>query len=346
MPLYAIAKSSESLLVIINDVLDLSKMEAGKIVLGSVRFDPRAVVQGVQEILRFKAEDKKLYLRMDIDPMVPGSLQGDPTRLQQIIMNLVGNAIKFTTEGGVSVNMTATMVDHAKALVRINVTDTGIGVATDRRDRIFEEFDQGQGSTAFKYGGTGLGLSISRRLAQMQGGDITVTSEVGKGSTFTVSIPFALAKDAEIPHGQDPGVPSGTRPDGSLRDLRILLAEDNEFNAMVAQDELADAIPGVQVDVAVNGRIAVEMVQANDYDLVLMDVQMPEMNGHEATRAIRALDGAKSRIPIIAITANVLKEEVERCKESGMDGYVPKPFRREELVNAIATATNETLRGS
>ncbi len=114
---------------------------------------------------------------------------------------------------------------------------------------------------------------------------------------------------------------------------------------MVAQDELADAIPGVQVDVAVNGRIAVEMVQANDYDLVLMDVQMPEMNGHEATRAIRALDGAKSRIPIIAITANVLKEEVERCKESGMDGYVPKPFRREELVNAIATATNETLRG-
>ncbi|MBK6753770.1 MAG: response regulator [Flavobacteriales bacterium] len=342
----AIAKSSESLLVIINDVLDLSKMEAGKIVLGSVRFDPRAVVQGVQEILRFKAEDKKLYLRMDIDPMVPGSLQGDPTRLQQIIMNLVGNAIKFTTEGGVSVNMTATMVDHAKALVRINVTDTGIGVATDRRDRIFEEFDQGQGSTAFKYGGTGLGLSISRRLAQMQGGDITVTSEIGKGSTFTVSIPFALAKDAEIPHGQDPGVPSGTRPDGSLRDLRILLAEDNEFNAMVAQDELADAIPGVQVDVAVNGRIAVEMVQANDYDLVLMDVQMPEMNGHEATRAIRALDGAKSRIPIIAITANVLKEEVERCKESGMDGYVPKPFRREELVNAIATATNETLRGS
>jgi len=331
----AIAKSSESLLVIINDVLDLSKMEAGKIVLESVPFSPRAVVQGVQEILQFKAEEKKLYLRVEIDPQVPEALLGDPTRLQQIIVNLVGNAIKFTTEGGVTARMTVGVSGYGKALLRVDIADTGIGVAPDRRERIFEEFDQGQGSTAFKYGGTGLGLSISRRLAQMQGGDITVTSEIGKGSTFTVSIPFVVAKDAEIPHGQDPGVPSGTRPDGSLRDLRILLAEDNEFNAMVAQDELADAIPGVQVDVAVNGRIAVEMVQANDYDVILMDVQMPEMNGYDATRAIRSLAGDKARTPILAMTANVMKEEVERCKEAGMNGFVPKPFRREDLLAAI-----------
>ncbi|MBK9416859.1 MAG: response regulator [Flavobacteriales bacterium] len=325
----AIAKSSESLLVIINDVLDLSKMEAGKIVLESVPFDPRAVVQGVQEILRFKAEEKKLYLRMVIDELLPRTLLGDPTRLQQIVMNLVGNAIKFTKEGGVSIYMSSSSIDHAQALLRVSVADTGIGVAPDRRDAIFEEFDQGQGSTAFKYGGTGLGLSISRRLAQMQGGDITVESEIGQGSTFMVSIPYALAKTDVVRADHDP--PQRT----ALRDLRILLAEDNDFNAMVAQDELADAIPGVLVDVAVNGRIAVEMLQTNDYHLVLMDVQMPEMNGHDATRAIRALVGPKSRIPIIAMTANVLKEEVDRCKESGMDGYVPKPFKREELVDAL-----------
>ncbi|MBK9514003.1 MAG: response regulator [Flavobacteriales bacterium] len=299
----AIAKSSESLLVIINDVLDLSKMEAGKIVLESVPFDPRAVAQGVAEILCFKAEEKKLYLRMVIDPEVPALLEGDPTRLQQIIMNLVGNAIKFTAEGGVSLCMRASAAVTGTVVLVIDVTDTGIGVAPDRRDRIFEEFDQGQGSTAFKYGGTGLGLSISRRLAQMQGGDITVNSEVGKGSTFTVSIPYALT-EADVVRA-DHDLPQRT----SLRDLRILLAEDNEFNAMVAKDELADAIPGVLVDVAVNGRIAVEMLQTNDYHLVLMDVQMPEMNGHDATRAIRALVGPKSRIPIIAMTANVLKEE-------------------------------------
>ncbi len=330
----AIAKSSESLLVIINDVLDLSKMEAGKIVLESVPFDPRVVGQGVQEILRFKAEEKKLYLRMQIDELLPKTLLGDPTRLQQIIMNLVGNAIKFTNEGGISMSMSTAHLEEGKVVLRIDVADTGIGVATDRRERIFEEFDQGQGRTAFKYGGTGLGLSISRRLAQMQGGDITVTSEIGKGSTFTVTIPYAVGKDdvqlVRRSEGLDDHPP--------LRHLRILLAEDNEFNAMVAQDELADAIPGVQVDVAVNGRIAVEMVQANDYDLILMDVQMPEMNGYDATRAIRALPNGRSGVPILAMTANVMKDEVERCKEAGMVGFVPKPFKREELINAIANA--------
>ena len=330
----AIAKSSESLLVIINDVLDLSKMEAGKIVLERVPFDPRAVVLGVQEILRFKADEKKLYLRMRIDDLIPTLLLGDPTRLQQIIMNLVGNAIKFTNEGGISVTLSATSLGMGKVLLRIDVADTGIGVAPDRRERIFEEFDQGQGSTAFKYGGTGLGLSISRRLAQMQGGDITVTSAVGKGSTFTVSIPYAVGSPSE-----DRQQTTINRQQG-LRDLRILIAEDNEFNAMVAQDELADAIPGVQVDVAVNGRIAVEMVRMNLYDVILMDVQMPEMNGYDATKAIRALPGDKSDVPIIAMTANVLKDEVERCKEAGMDGYVPKPFKREELMGALEDAIN------
>ncbi|MBP7516051.1 MAG: response regulator, partial [Flavobacteriales bacterium] len=332
----AIAKSSESLLVIINDVLDLSKMEAGKIVLEAVPFDPRALARGVQEILRFQADDKKLYLRMRIDELVPKSLVGDPTRLQQIIMNLVGNAIKFTGEGGISVTMSSTALEQGKVLLRIDVHDTGIGVALDRRERIFEEFDQGQGSTAFKYGGTGLGLSISRRLAQMQGGDITVSSEVDQGSTFTVTIPYATGGDAQVLPPTPDRVEAGTfRP---LRDLRILLAEDNDFNAMVAQDELADAIPGVQVDVAANGRIAVELAQAKDYDLILMDVQMPEMNGYEATKAIRALPGSKSRIPIVAMTANVMKEEVERCKEAGMVGYIPKPFKREELMTALIGA--------
>jgi len=223
--------------------------------------------------------------------------------------------------------------------LRIDVIDTGIGIPQDRLHNIFEEFTQAYSDTTRKYGGTGLGLTISKRLTEMQGGTITVKSEQGKGSTFTVTIPCAIATGTQATPAQVPGA-----EEKELRNVRILLAEDNDFNAMVAQDELADAIPGVQVDVAANGRIAVEMVQANAYDVILMDVQMPEMNGYDATKAIRALAGAKSRIPIIAMTANVMKEEVERCKEAGMNGYVPKPFKREELMNAIGISLNKAPR--
>ncbi len=337
--LSAISQSSENLLVILNDILDLSKLEAGKIDLERVPFDPRTVIGNVRDILRFKAEEKGLSVDVTVADDVPPALLGDPTRLNQIVLNLAGNAIKFTQHGSVAIRVHCSVDPLGRpenALLTVQVIDTGIGIPPDRLGKIFEEFTQAYSDTSRKYGGTGLGLTISKRLAEMQGGSITVKSEQGIGSSFTVTIPYGVGQDdVQLVYG------SATAVDHPpLRDLRILLAEDNEFNAMVAQDELADAIPGVQVDVAVNGRIAMAMVQMNRYDVILMDVQMPEMNGYDATKAIRALEGDKSRIPIVAMTANVLKEEVERCKEAGMDGYVPKPFKREKLMGALEHAIN------
>ncbi len=334
--LNAISQSSENLLVILNDILDLSKLEAGRIELEKVPFDPRQVVSNVRDILRFKAEEKGLSLDVKITDDVPVMLLGDPTRLNQIVLNLAGNAIKFTEHGGVSIRCTCSVdpLGRPEMITLVtDVIDTGIGIPADRLEKVFEEFTQAYSDTTRKYGGTGLGLSISKRLAEMQGGNLTMQSDQGTGSTFTVTIPYVVAAN-------DPAIPAHSQDDSSveLRDLRILLAEDNDFNAMVAQDELADAIPGAHVDVAVNGKIAVKMVQAREYDLILMDVQMPEMNGYDATKAIRALGGDKSRTPILAMTANVMRDEVERCTEAGMVGFVPKPFTREELMEAIKKA--------
>ena len=351
----AIAQSSENLLVIVNDILDLSKIEAGKLEMERVPMDPREVLRNVVEVLRYRTEEKGLTIHTTVAPDVPTSVIGDPTRLNQVLLNLVGNAIKFTDRGSVRIHMDVTQtLRNAPAPstlridpngtqrgeligMRFSVTDTGIGIAPEKLALVFDEFAQGDSDHTRKYGGTGLGLSISKRLVIMQGGTITAQSELGKGSTFTVVIPYALQPmdqepEAKIPYGPDPGVSSGAGPD---RPARILLAEDNNFNVVVAKDELEFAYPGVQVDVAANGQLAVEMVQANAYDLILMDVQMPVMNGYEATRAIRALSGEKSRTPILAMTANVMKAEVERCIEAGMDGFIPKPFRQEELVAAI-----------
>lgn len=341
--LNAIAQSSENLLVILNDILDLSKLEAGRIEFERIPFEPRAVVANVCDILHFRAEEKGLLLRTVVDPTVPHRLQGDPTRLNQIVLNLAGNAVKFTEHGTVTIHVacgTEPVRSPDRITLVVSITDTGIGIPPDRLERIFEEFTQAYSDTTRKYGGTGLGLTISKRLTDLQGGTIAVTSEQGKGSTFTVSIPYSIAGGSG---GDVPARAMDREPDPTaLRDLRILLAEDNAFNAMVAQDELADAIPGARVEVAANGRIAVELVKANDYDLILMDVQMPEMNGYDATRAIRALPGDKGRIPIVAMTANVLKEEVERCREVGMNSYAPKPFKREELEAAIREAFRPT----
>jgi len=326
--LNAIAQSSENLLVILNDILDLSKIQVGRIELEQVPFEPRKVLDNVKEILQFKADEKGLKLALEIEPALPRSLVGDPTRLHQVLLNLGGNAIKFTSEGMVTIHASATSGTDGRSLVSIEVTDTGIGISPDKLDKIFEEFTQAYADTTRKYGGTGLGLTISKRLVELQDGTITVRSSPGQGSTFTVSIPYAMAEELSAK-------PASNGHSADLRDLRILLAEDNEFNAMIAKDELADAIPGVHVDHAENGRIALEMARTNTYDLILMDVQMPEMNGYEATRAIRALPDERSRIPIVAMTANVMKEEVERCKQAGMDGYVPKPFKRVDLLTAI-----------
>ncbi|MBK9174812.1 MAG: response regulator [Flavobacteriales bacterium] len=327
----AIAQSSENLLVIINDILDLSKIEAGKITLENAAFDPRAVITHVRDMLQVKADEKGLRCEVEFEPDIPATLVGDPTRLQQVLLNLLGNAIKFTERGSVSIH--ARPGPHGPEgsgafRLAVDVIDTGIGIAKEKQKAIFKEFDQAYSDTTRKYGGTGLGLTISKHLVEMQGGSIALTSEPGQGSTFTVEIPYAIGEGTVGPERVVNDAPL-------MEGLRILLAEDNAFNAMVAMDELADAIRGVHVDHAMNGKVALAMATKGTYDLILMDVQMPEMNGYDATRAIRRLNGARAHVPIIAMTANVMEGEVKLGQQAGMDGFVPKPFKREELIQAI-----------
>lgn len=331
--LNAIAQSSDNLLVILNDILDLGRLQDGDIVLEMVPFDVRKVVNDVLDVMHFKADEKKLDLKGQVDPDVPHVLIGDPARLNQVLLNLVGNGIKFTEVGGVTVGVSLRTLDEGVAHLRFKVVDTGIGIAPERQEQIFEEFTQAYSDTTRKYGGTGLGLTISKRLVEMQNGTVTLQSARDQGSTFILDIPYPVAPEGSVT--KEGSTAKGT---ASLEGLHILLAEDNAFNVMVARDELEDMIPGVRIEVATNGREAVEMVERSTFDLVLMDIQMPEMNGYEATAAIRKLGGTKARLPIIAMTANVLESEVERSLQAGMNGFVPKPFRRADLMDRITQA--------
>ena len=323
----AITSSSKNLLVIVNDILDLSKIEAGSMRLEKVPMDPQAVLRDVMEVLRYRAEESGLVLEVDIAPDVPARVLGDPTRLNQVLLNLVGNATKFTERGRVSVSVRVKEHLTDAVMLQFSITDTGIGIAPDRLPFVFEEFTQAETEHTRIYGGTGLGLSICKRLVEMQGGTIGATSTPGQGSTFTFTIPYGIAEAHRDTVRDDDHRPQQI----ALRDLRILLAEDNKMNVMVAKEELKYAIPGARIDVAANGQLAVDMVGQNDYDLVLMDVRMPVLDGFAATRAIRALGGDKSRIPIVAMTANVLGQGSE-CTAAGMDAYVPKPIQSEVLV--------------
>ncbi|MBP8822929.1 MAG: response regulator [Flavobacteriales bacterium] len=329
----AITTSSESLLGIVNEILDLSKIESGKLELEKVRMEPHAVLQGVVEVLHYRAEEKGLKLACNVDPKVPSAVQGDPVRLNQVLMNLVGNAIKFSEHGSVRVALAVQEQLTDAVMLRFAVSDTGIGIAADRLAHVFEDFMQAESDHTRKYGGTGLGLAISKRLVEMQGGTIGVASELGQGSTFTFTVPYAHAHaDASRPD-------NGQRATDNLpRGLHILLVEDNKLNVLVAEEELKYALPGCTVDVAENGRAALDMHAVDAYDLILMDVQMPVMDGYAATRAIRAMGGSKARIPIVAMTANVMQVEVQQCRDAGMDAFIPKPFKQEELVAAIGEA--------
>jgi len=343
----AIASSSENLLVIVNDILDLSKIEAGKLELEKVTMEPRAILQNVIDVLRYRAEEKELKLEAVVADDIPVAVMGAPTRLHQVLMNLVGNAIKFTERGSVRVHLRVQETLSDAVMLGCEVMDTGIGIAPKRLVRVFDEFTQADSDHTRKFGGTGLGLTICKRLVEMQGGTISATSVPGQGSTFTFTIPYATVPVDAPAIQPDNRQPTTGNTSLELRDLHILLAEDNKLNVLVAQEELTDAIPGVRVDVAANGKMALDMLADDRYDLVLMDVQMPIMDGYEATRAIRAFgDGPdkkpgmreKSRIPIVAMTANVMQAEVQQCLDAGMDGFVPKPFKQAELVDAIRRA--------
>ncbi|MEZ5083828.1 MAG: tetratricopeptide repeat protein [Bacteroidales bacterium] len=332
--LYAIKQSSENLMVILNEILDLSKLEAGKMDLEKIQFEPLNVIHSVENTIRITAEDKGLELKVELKNDIPKFLCGDPTKLYQILINLAGNAVKFTDKGGVTILVETKSNDDKQAVLQFKITDTGIGIPKDKTEAIFEVFTQADTATTRKYGGTGLGLTICKHLVELYQGSISVESELNGGSTFIVEIPFDIIPAEK--QKEDKAVTV------EVNNLKILLAEDNEFNLMLAKDVLESAIKGVTVDVAENGRIAVDKIQSGSYDLILMDVQMPEMDGYESTKAIRKMNGDKGNIPIIAMTANVLKTEVDKCYEAGMNGYVAKPFDRDELLLNINQILNSS----
>jgi PAS domain S-box-containing protein len=333
--LNAIFKSSNNLLVIINDILDFSKIESGKMELEEIDFDLYDVIKNASEILRFKAEEKGIKLLTEISESVPQYVVGDPVRLNQIIINLGGNAVKFTEKGSVTIKV---YVNNSgdKELVRFEVIDTGIGITEDKISSVFESFSQAGKDITRKYGGTGLGLSISKQLAEMHGGAIGLHSKLGVGTTFWFEIPYRIGK---VPHAQK-AFEISEQTIEKLKNKKILLAQDNHFNQIVAVGLMHSIVPGMQIDIAGNGQEVVSKIHSNIYDTVLMDIHMPELDGYEATEAIRnSVDERVLKTPIIAMTASGTKEEIKKCYSAGMNNFVLKPFDPAELIYKIAELT-------
>lgn len=330
--LESIRHSSEALLVVLNDILDISKIEAGRMELENTDFSVPETLDQVAATLRFRSEEKGLLFRADCDAGIPPVLIGDPVRLRQILLNLAGNAVKFTEQG--SVHMTARLLEKTGNSCRLHfeVRDTGIGMTEEQVTAVFERFRQASGDTTRRYGGTGLGLSISKQLVELFGGSISVQSEPGKGSVFSFSIDLEASDNLTLRARQESVSPAQLE---SLKGLRILVAEDNHYNRIVAVETLELMLPGISVSTAENGQEAVQKVEENDFHLVLMDVAMPVMDGLEATRRIRALPAPKNKIPVIAFTASVIQSEIQKCEAAGMNGYVPKPFKDNELLGAL-----------
>ena len=325
-------KSAESLLALLNDILDFSKIEAGRLELDAVDFSLRECVKDAVSALAVSVHQKGLALDVHVEPDVPDPQHGDPTRIRQVLLNLVNNAIKFTSAGGITVS--AGLFDGVgPPRVHFCVADTGVGIPEGKIGLIFEAFRQADGSTTRRYGGTGLGLTISSRLIQLMGGNIWAESEPGKGSRFHFIIPLSKATRVPAPKAVAVAEPAPETPP-----LRVLVAEDNLINQKIAARLLEKA--GHSVTVASDGREALAAWRRQPFDLVLMDIQMPHLNGFECTAAIRAIEErAGGRVPILALTAHALKGYDQRCLEAGMDGYVSKPMRPDELMAAIHRVT-------
>lgn len=323
--------SSTALLTVINDILDFSKIEAGKLTLDQKPFGTRATVEQAVHLFSGRAEQKGIRLVIDCDPGVPAVLMGDSVRFSQVISNLVGNAIKFTEVGGITVSVKTTLRAERQVSLRCDISDTGIGISPAGLKTLFHSFSQVDGSATRKYGGTGLGLAISKQLVEMMHGTIGVESEVGHGSTFWFTATFDIAQ--EVP-GQVPEAHATPRKNRSMRGARVLVAEDNEANRLVASILLGKL--ECESVIVTNGQEAVETLAGKEFDVVLMDCHMPVLDGFEATRMIRRSDGAGKHRIIIAMTANVLQGERERCLDAGMDDFLSKPVMLEELADKLA----------
>ena len=324
---HSIRTSSENLLTIINDILDFSKIEAGALRLESIPFNLPALIHSVENMFRYREKESNLDFQVHLDEDGPELLLGDPTRLTQILVNLLGNAFKFTEQGEVSLRVSATAGAGSEVQVRFLVKDSGIGIPEEKLKAIFDRFAQGSSDTTRKYGGAGLGLTITRQLVEIQGGTIEVASTQGAGTTFQVEIPYREADQSEI---RTMAAPS-PRPKPETSTVRILLVEDNPMNQRVAE-LLLDGW-GFEHDHAANGRIALEMLANETYDLILMDIQMPEMDGYSTSRKIR--EEMNLKVPIIATTAHAFAGEREKCLQNGMNEYISKPLNEEELLRLL-----------
>ncbi len=328
--LEAIKMSGDNLLVIINDILDFSRMRSGKIPIENRGFRLSQVTSMCVELMSPKASEKGIKLSANIDKNVPDELIGDSTRLNQVLINLAANAIKFTSKGGVDINVKLLSEKKDNIELEFTVKDTGIGIPKDKLATIFEAFTQANNDTARRYGGTGLGLAIVKQLAELQGGSVAVSSEEGRGSCFYFRIKYKKNNVSFV----NSNTISTNGKEKKLKGLNVLLVEDNAMNQLLARKVLSDW--GWNIVVVENGIEAIDEVTRNDFDIVLMDIQMPEMDGYEATRQIRHnLPEPKRHVPIMAMTAHIMPSEEEKCYEAGMNGYISKPFDTQTLYTKI-----------
>ncbi len=321
--------ASENLGVIVNDLLDISKIEAGKMVIEKTNFNPMSIVTQAISTLKGMAEEKNIALELHLDPLVPDHLVGDPYRLSQILINLINNAIKFSANGQeVSINMEFEL-QNKECLLKIGVADKGIGIEEQVLETIFESFSQVSNSIARNQTGTGMGLAIVKRLVELQEGSIAVESEPGVGSKFKFQIPYEVC---ELDEGNVKGVAFYDNDEETNKGISVLLVEDNEINQELAIDTINSWGLPFKIEVANNGLEALELIEKHTYQIILMDIMMPIMDGHETTIRIRqTLEGEKSHIPIIGMTAHAFTEERKTALENGMNAYITKPFNPEEL---------------
>lgn len=320
-------RSANSLCTILDDILDFSKIEAGRLSLESVPVMPRELVVDATKVLRARASAKKIELRTRIDGLTPQRILGDPVRLQQILLNFLSNAVKFTASGSVEVRVKPLTVD-GNSVLRFSVVDTGIGIHPDQLGHVFERFIQAESSTTRRFGGTGLGLTICKRLAEMMGGSIGAQSEEGIGSRFWLEIPMRVATVAEHPLA-----PDYADEEIDVTGMRVLVAEDNDVNRRVIRELLRNL--GVHAEVVSSGSSAVERTCRARYDLVFLDMHMPDIDGPEAARRIRALPSVRAKTPLLALSASALQEDRDVCAQAGMNEFVAKPINKARLLKVL-----------
>lgn len=347
----AIKLAGENLLNIINDILDMSKIEAGMMSFEEHPFYLREILKSINSMLAVKAKEKNLELIFNCDDLVPDNLFGDSTRLAQIIINLAGNAIKFTNKGTVQVNVNVLELKDEKALIEFSVTDTGIGISKDKLEHIFERFSQADTQITRKYGGTGLGLNIAKQLVELQGGTLSVESELNKGSVFSFKIPYKYSKQTKV-------TSTSLKEKYNMEELgrlKILLVEDNQLNVKLLSSLFSEN--NLKLQVAENGSVCIKKLKENNgpskpypggakeatsgFDIILMDIEMPIMNGYDTAKYIR--NELKSNIPIIAMTANAMTGEREKCLSMGMNDYISKPINANLLFEKMYDLTHKSL---